>query len=229
MRKAIAISVLVSCVGSSLVDAAETRVFDFAADTVSKLPAGFSCDRTGSGRPGNWQVVRDDRDGQQRNVLAQLDADAVDSRFPVCVRTDIKARDVDLSVAFKPVSGLGDQAAGLVWRYVDASNYYIVRANALEDNVVLYKVQKGRRVDLPLLGKGKTYGAKAPVPRNQWSNLRVAAVGNRFTVHLNGVELYSVEDTTFPAAGGVGVWTKADSVTHFSDLKVESDTAPATK
>jgi hypothetical protein len=200
--------------------AAETRMFDFAADAVDAVAAGFICDRTGSGRQGRWQILQDVRDGAPRKVLAQLDADAVDNRFPVCTRSDVSARDVDVSVAFKPISGGEDQAAGLVWRYANAKNYYIVRANALENNVVLYKVQNGQRSDLPLVGKGKTYGAKAPVPAKQWSTLRVVAKGNRFVVHLNGVELYTVEDTTFSNAGSVGVWTKADSVTYFSDLKV---------
>ena len=223
MRLSIATVVLALLLGSHGSNAADLRVFDFADDSLNKSPAGFVCDRTGGGRQGRWQVIRDDRDGVQRNVLAQLDADAVGSRFPLCVRADVSAQDVDLSVAFKPISGSQDQAAGLVWRYADAANYYIVRANALEDNVVLYKVQNGRRIDLPLLGKGKTYGAKAPVPRNKWSTLRVVVIGNRFSVHLNGAELYSVEDATFRGAGYVGVWTKADSVTHFSDFRVTSN------
>ncbi len=202
---------------------ADTRVFDFAADAVDAAAAGFVCDRTGSGRQGKWQIVQDVRDGAPRKVLAQLDADTVDNRFPVCTRADVSARDVDVSVAFKPLSGGQDQAAGLVWRYANAKNYYIVRANALENNVVLYKVQNGQRSDLPLVGKGKTYGAKAPVPAKQWSTLRVVAKGNRFVVHLNGIELYAVEDATFANAGSVGVWTKADSVTYFSDLKVVAE------
>ena len=60
----------------------------------------------------------------------------------------VTATDLDLSVRFKPVSGAVDQAAGLVWRYRDKDNYYVVRANALENNVVLYKVESGRRTDL---------------------------------------------------------------------------------
>ena len=128
--------------------------------------------------------------------------------------------DVDLSVRFRPVSGRVDQAAGLVWRYQNEDNYYIVRANALEDNVVLYKVQNGQRTDLPVKGEGRTYGKPAEVPAGQWSTLRVVAAGPRFEVHFNGRKLYEVEDTTFAQAGRVGVWTKADSVTHFDDLTV---------
>ncbi len=95
-----------------------------------------------------------------------------------------------------------------------------MRANALEDNVVLYKVERGRRTDLPVKGQGRTYGKAAKVPAGQWSTLRVVATGPRFEVSLNGGKLYEVEDATFAAAGRVGVWTKADSVTHFDDLTI---------
>jgi hypothetical protein len=113
-----------------------------------------------------------------------------------------------------------DQAAGLVWRYQDEDNYYIVRANALEDNVVLYKVEKGKRTDLPLKGEGRTYGRKTEVPSGQWSTLRLVAQGSLFEVHFNGQKLFDVEDSTFTGPGKVGVWTKADSVTYFDDLTV---------
>ena len=130
------------------------------------------------------------------------------------------ATDIDLSVRFKPVSGRVDQAGGLVWRFRDEDNYYVVRANALEDNVVLYKVENGRRTDLPLRGEGRTYGKSAEVPNGQWSTLRVVANGSLFEVYLNGTKLYEVEDSTFTSGGRVGVWTKADSVTLFDDLSV---------
>jgi hypothetical protein len=139
----------------------------------------------------------------------------------VCVLDGQTAVDVDLSVRFKPVSGAGDQAAGLVWRYSNKDNYYIVRANALENNVVLYKVEKGKRTDLDPKGSGAfAYGKKVRVPTATWSTLRVVAKGNLFETYLNGEKLFDVEDATFPASGKVGVWTKADSVTQFDDLKV---------
>ena len=123
-------------------------------------------------------------------------------------------------VRFKTISGARDQAAGLVWRYKNPDNYYIVRANALENNVVLYKVENGTRTDLPVKGEGRTYGKKAQVPSGQWSTLRVVAAGTVFEVYVNGSKLYDVEDTTFRQAGRVGVWTKADSVTQFDDLTI---------
>lgn len=197
--------------------AAETRTMDFTADAVGQAPRGFSFGHTRkAGAPGAW-VVQDDGGN---NVLAQTNADRTRSRFPVAVVSDVAAADVDLSVRFKPISGRVDQAAGLVWRYQDEDNYYIVRANALEDNVVLYKVQGGTRTDLPAKGAGRTYGKPAEVPANAWSTLRVVAAGPRFEVYFNGSKLYEVEDTTFAEAGRAGVWTKADSVTQFDDLSI---------
>jgi hypothetical protein len=136
------------------------------------------------------------------------------------VLSDLDVADVDLSVRFKPVSGRVDQAAGLIWRYQDQDNYYIVRANALEDNVVLYKVEGGKRTDLPVKGEGRTYGKKTDVPVGQWSTLRVTANGLLFGVYFNGAKLYEVDDATFSKPGRVGVWTKADSITQFDDLTV---------
>jgi Domain of Unknown Function (DUF1080) len=193
---------------------------DFDKDKIGALPNDFITALTGSGREGVWAVVKDDASPGQKNALAQTDADATSYRFPVCVYEKLSAKDVDLSVKFKPVSGKKDQAAGLVWRYRDKDNYYVARANALENNVVLYKVQNGKREDLPLKGEGRTYGRKASVPSGQWSMLRVTAKGDLFTVFLNGEKLYEVEDVTFAEAGKVGLWTKADSVTYFDDLKV---------
>jgi hypothetical protein len=107
-----------------------------------------------------------------------------------------------------------------VWRYQNQDNYYIVRANALEDNVVLYRVEGGKRTDLPVKGAGRTYGTKSDVPSGQWSSLRVVARGGLFEVYFNGSKLYEVEDATFSKPGKVGMWTKADSVTHFDDLTI---------
>jgi hypothetical protein len=212
-------SILMTCVvlGATVVLDGATRMLDFSDDAVGQPPKGFEFGYTAkAGAAGKWIVQAEG----QNKFLAQVDADNTRSRFPVAVVSEVTAADVDLSVRFKPVSGRVDQAAGLVWRFQNEDNYYIVRANALENNVVLYKVENGKRTDLPVRGEGRTYGKKAQVPSGQWSTLRVVAVGPRFDVYLNGGKLFEVEDTTFSRAGKVGVWTKADSVTHFDDLAV---------
>ncbi len=203
--------------GATMLVHGATRKVDFSDDTIGQPPKGFEFGHTAkAGAPGKWVIQAEGAN----KYLVQADPDSTRSRFPVAVLSDVSVADLDLSVRFKPVSGRVDQAAGLVWRYRDQDNYYIVRANALEDNVVLYKVENGKRIDLPLKGEGRTYGKKADVPAGQWSTLRVIATGALFEVHSNGTKLYEVEDRTFTQAGKVGVWTKADSVTQFDDLTV---------
>jgi len=198
------------------------QAVNFDKDEEGRAPKGFIFGLTGNGKPGVWVVRMDPTAPSTPNVLAQTDADPVSYRFPICVYEGFTGRDVDVSVKYKPVSGKEDQAAGIVWRYQDADNYYIARANANENNVVLYKVEKGRRTDLPLVGKGRTYGVKAPIPSGRWGTLRVVAIGSRFEVYSNGVKLFEVEDSTFSRAGKVGLWTKADSVTLFDDLTINA-------
>jgi hypothetical protein len=199
---------------------ADAQVLGFESDAPGKPPAGFSSGLTGQGRPGAWQVQTASDAAEGRQVVVQTDADSTNYRFPVLVYDGAVAVNVDLSVRFEPVSGRVDQAAGLVWRYLDADNYYVVRANALEDNVVLYKVEEGQRRDLAVRGMGRSYGVKAPVPDDGWSTLRVTATGPLFEVYLNGAKLFEVEDPTLTRPGKVGLWTKADSVTRFDDLRV---------
>ena len=194
--------------------------YSFDAETTGQVPANFHGTLTGGGSLGDWDVLADTTAPSPPNVLAQLSPEKTSYRFPLAISDEGTFQDPDLSVRFKPVSGSEDQAAGVVWRYRDADNYYIVRANALENNVVLYKVENGKRIDLPLKGEGRTYGKRATVPAQQWSELRVLVSGNVFEVFLNGEKLYEVEDETFKEAGKVGVWTKADSVTYFDDLRV---------
>jgi hypothetical protein len=199
---------------------AQTKTIDFNNDRSGQPPTGFSTALTGRGNQGAWVIKNDETSPDHKNVLAQTDADPTGFRFPVCVYDGLTAKDVDVSVKFKPVSGKVDQGAGIVWRYQDQDNYYIVRANALEHNVVLYKVEKGKRTDLPLVGEGRTYGKKEQVPSGQWGTLRLLARGDQFEVFHAGKKLYEVRDETFKGAGKVGVWTKADSVIYFDDLTI---------
>lgn len=197
----------------------QTRTVDFDKDQVGQPPSGFSFGLTGQGKPGVW-VIQSATEPGHRNLLAQTDPDPTSYRFPVCVYDGITAKDVDVTVKFKPISGKKDQGAGIVWRYKDQNNYYIVRANALENNVVLYKVENGKRTDLPLVGEGRTYGKKETVPSGQWGSLRVVAKGNLFLVYHDDKKLYEVRDETFKDSGKVGLWTKADSVIQFDDLVI---------
>lgn len=199
----------------------------FDEDEVARPPGGFTPVHSGNGHTGEWQVVAAPDTPSGGRAVAQLDPDRTNYRFPLLVLDSVVARDVEIEVTGKPISGTKDQAIGLVWRYQDPDNYYVVRANALEDNVVLYKMEGGKRSDLDLEGRGRTYGLDVEVPRGSWSRLGVVARANRFTALLDGEELFVVEDDTFTTAGKVGLWTKADSVTWFDDLAVRVLDAPA--
>ena len=115
-----------------------------------------------------------------------------------------------VEVKFKPLSGNEDQAGGVVWRWKDGDNYYVARANALENNVSLYYTRNGRRNTIKY--------TDAPVARNQWHTLRVDFAGKRIRVTLDGKRYIDVDDEQIVGVGSVGVWTKADSITAFDDF-----------
>jgi hypothetical protein len=177
-------------------------------------PAGFALARTGSGRPGSW-VIRAAPDAPSGpNVLAQEDSDRTDYRFPVAVADVPVFGDVSVSVRCKPVAGHVDQACGIVWRYQDENNYYLARANALEDNVCWYYVQNGRRIEVKRV--------RIHVASGVWHTLRADMVGDHIEVYFNHQKLIDVHDSRFTAPGKVGVWTKADSRTLFDDLTAQA-------
>jgi hypothetical protein len=200
--------------------AAETINFDSAKP--GSVPAGWTVAMTHTGGTPKWEVMKDDTAPSKPNVFAQVSDDKTGGRFPLAIYEKANLKDGALTAKFKPVSGSGDQAAGLVWRYRDPDNYYIARANANENNVVLYKVENSKRISLAPKGTpANTYGVKHPVPSGKWSTLKVTFQGNLFTVYMDGQKLFEVEDSTFTDAGKVGLWTKADSVTYFDDFEIQ--------
>jgi hypothetical protein len=182
---------------------AETIHFDDA--TPGAAPGGWVATKTGEGEA-KWTIARDDTAPSKPNVLKQ----SGEATYPVALKNDTGLKDGFVEVKFKPISGEEDQAGGVIWRAKDADNYYIARANALENNVRIYHFVNGKRTQFK--------GANLPVAGNQWHTLRVTFSGNRFTVVFNGKELFTAEDDTIRDAGKVGVWTKADSVTLFDDF-----------
>jgi hypothetical protein len=184
--------------------------WSFDSDRPDGPPASFSFGRTGQGKEGRWVVVAAADAPSKPNVLVQLDADPTDYRFPVAIVEGATFKDVRLSVSCKAVSGSVDQGCGLVWRFKDANNYYLTRANALENNVRLYHVKDGNRVQFA------SWSGK--VASQQWHKLRAEAKGDRFEVYFEDKKILDARDSTFTEAGKVGVWTKADSVIQFDDL-----------
>lgn len=161
-------------------------------------------------------------------VLVQLSNDPTNARYPHIVLDGFAARDVDLSVSFRTLSGEVDASGGLIFRYGNQDNYYVVRANALENNVVAYKTRNGRRTNIGVTGVGNAYGVRASVTHQSWNTLRVIVQENIIEVYFNGRKLFEVEDDTFTNAGAVGLWTKADAITQFDDFRVKqiSESSP---
>ena len=181
----------------------ETVNFDRAE--AGKPPSGWTATQTGTGHAA-WAVVRDDTAPSKPNVLKQ----SGQATYPVCLKGDSSLKDGFVEVKFKTISGREDQAGGVVWRARDANNYYVARANALENNMTIYHTINGRRTEKKR--------ASVKVAPNQWHTLRVDFQANHFTVSFNGQKALEWDDETLKDAGNVGVWTKADSVTEFDDF-----------
>ena len=176
-------------------------------------PKGWSSAVTGSGTA-KWTVEKDDTAPSKPNVLKQ----SGEADYPIILNDGSAVKDGFVEVKGKALAGGDDQAIGIVWRAKDKDNYYVCRANALEDNVVLYKTEGGKRSSLDIVGRKGGYGVKAKVAPKEWHTLRVEFKGDTFTVILDGRELFKVQDATFAGTGKVGLWTKADSVIVFDDF-----------
>jgi len=203
VKQALATLTAIGAMAAMTTTLAQTISFD--QDAAGAAPAGWRAGVTGRGSP-KWLVEADATAPSRPNVLKQSGS----GTFPWCVRPDVALADGYVEVRFKPISGREDQAGGLVWRWKDGDNYYVARANALENNVSLYYTQNGRRNTLKYVD--------APVPRNAWHTLRVEYAAKKIRVIFDGKPYIEMEDDHITGAGAVGVWTKADSVTLFDDF-----------
>jgi VCBS repeat-containing protein len=173
-------------------------VWTFESDAAGKIAKGFLAE------VGSWKVVKDG----QNQVLAQ-EAENEDDVFNVALVDGTNAKDVDVSVRLKAIAGKNDRGGGVVWRAKDKNNYYIARYNPLEDNFRVYKVEKGKRT---MFQNAKTPGDEA------WHTLRVTMTGSKISCYLDGKKYLEAEDSTFPEAGKIGLWSKSDARTYFDDL-----------
>lgn len=197
------------------------QTINFDSATPGTVPPGWTTAIGRSGVAPKWEVLKDPGAPSPPYVFAQVSSGTAGEHCPLAILNKVDVKDGDLSVKMKPVSGREDRAGGLVWRYRDPNNYYLVRANALENNIVLYRVQDGKPVVMTPKGTPpKTYGVKHTVPPNQWSLLKVQFRGPLFSIYFNHRRLFQVVDNTFRQPGKVGLWTEADSVTYFDDFRV---------
>jgi hypothetical protein len=185
----------------------------FENSQIGAAPEGWTATLTGKGDP-KWTVENDETAPSKAKVIKQSGR----ATYPLLLKNDTNIRDGFIEITFKAIAGSQDRAAGVVWRARDANNYYVVRANALEDNFVLYKTVNGVRSALDIVGRKGGYGVSVPVPANTWHTLRIEFEANRFKASFNGKQLFEVDDSTFTDAGKVGLWTKADSITLFDGV-----------
>jgi hypothetical protein len=192
----------------------QIQVFDFEDDTEMTVPSGFETGMTGDWKATEWSV----REVAGNRALAHIgfwneDPDGV---FPVCWVTNSKARDLTLTVRLFPVQPPTEvpnavhDGAGIVLRFTDPDNYYLLRAVPLETRVRFYKVEHGRRSTLA--------GRDLEVTVDQWHTLALTARGDVFTAYFDGKELFRHRDRTFPDAGAFGLWSKPNNITYFDDL-----------
>ena len=210
-------AMILSALSLGVVLAADTVELVSVWNPVGAEPDGCAPALTGGGGPTKWRNVETDADGQLGLGVSEQSRDATDTRFPLCIvegRAFSALGNVDVSVRLRPVMGKVDQAGGIAIRLKDERNYYVVRANALEDNVRLYAVIDGDRRQFA--------GKSVKVSSTQWHTLRLRAVGDRFAVYFDNELLFEATDRRITEPGRVALWTKADSVTEFVDLSIEA-------
>jgi hypothetical protein len=215
MQKAFVLMLGLAALGvhARAVVAAETIALSSDWNSIGEQPDRCAPGLTGRGVAPKWAIVKAE---PGKLGIAETSADSTDYRFPLCIvdgAAYAALANLDVSVRFRPMAGKVDQAGGLAIRVKDPLNYYVVRANALEDNVRLYAVIDGDRRQFA--------GADTKVAAQQWHTLRIRAAGDRFTVFFDGKQLYEATDKRIAAPGRVALWSKADSVTQFVDLSID--------
>lgn len=183
-------------------------VFTFNKDKAGKMPAGWSNYFTGKGNLGKWEIRQDD----DNQVLAQVSQEYFGYHFDVIVWDESNYQDLEITVKFKGVKGEEDQGGGPVWRYQDSDNYYIARANPLENNFRVYKVVDGNRKQLA--------SADIDIPTGEWHTIKIRMVVNHIEGFYDGKKYFDVTDDMFKDRGKAGLWTKADAFTYFDDLEI---------
>lgn len=196
-------------------DVIETKglIFNFNDYKPGNLPDNWETAVTGKGKPGKWEIVTDETATGQSKVLAQTSMENFGYHFDIAVAKDTNFKDLFLTVKFNAIDGEEDQGGGPVWRYQDADNYYIARANPLESNFRVYKIINGNRKQLK--------SCNLPVTSGQWHTIQIEHIGTHIKCYYDGQLCFEVDDETFTAPGKIGVWTKADSYCCFDDLTVE--------
>jgi hypothetical protein len=193
--------------------ASPALVWNFDREEPGTLPGEFSIGTLFDGRPaGNWQVLATDRAKSPPHVLAQVMAKGAEHAYKITLVTGVVASDLSLQVSFLPIQGRADMGGGLIWRAADDRNYYLARANPLEQNIRVYRVVNGIRHLLQNFDQ--------TIDVRQWHTLRVTHQGCRVNIFYDDKQVFDLCDKTFQD-GMIGLWTKSDAVTYFDDLRLQ--------
>ena len=193
--------------------ASPAHVWNFDREQPGTLPSEFSIGTLFDGRPaGDWQALATDRAKSPPHVLAQLMAKGAEHAYKVALIKEVMAADLDFEVSFLPIQGQADMGGGLIWRATDDRNYYLTRANPLEQNIRVYRVEKGVRHLLQNFDQ--------TIDVRQWHTLRVTHLGCRVNIFYDDKQVFDLCDKTFHD-GMIGLWTKSDAVTYFDDLRLQ--------
>ncbi len=193
--------------------ASPAPAWNFDREQPGALPGEFSIGTLFDGRPaGNWQVLATDRAKSPPHVFAQVMAKGAEHAYKVVLIKEAIASDLNLEVSFLPIQGQADMGGGLIWRAADDRNYYLARANPLEQNIRVYRVEKGVRHLLENFDQ--------TIDVRQWHTLRVTHRGCRVNIFYDGKQVFDLCDKTFHT-GKIGLWTKSDAVTYFDDLQLQ--------
>ncbi|MCD6460660.1 DUF1080 domain-containing protein [bacterium] len=207
--------ILITLVFVSYLSAEEKFEWNFEKTENANIPDEWKIEATNArGEFATWKVLFDSQDEQKTKVLGMIKAnDDFGGAFNLCWTDNIQIDNIEIETKFKAIQGIEDQGGGLIWRVQDKDNYYIARANPLENNFRMYSVKDGARKTLD--------SAKVKVPSNKWHTIKIIHRGTHIEGYLNGKKYLEWDDATFPNAGGFGLWTKADAVTYFDDFKVK--------
>ncbi|HEX4276984.1 MAG TPA: hypothetical protein VHZ74_16620 [Bryobacteraceae bacterium] len=171
----------------------------------------------------HWEIRLDSTAPSRPNVLSQVSPAANDSEFPLAVFDKVICRDGDLSVKFKIADGPGKiKTAGIVWRYQDQRNYYLLHFSVDEKNIVLFRVQNGQTHAIPVAGgQPGAFGVKHDLRTGQWYVAKVVFRGNNFRVLFGNRQLFQATDDTLDAPGKTGVWTRGGTIASFDDFRID--------